>query len=671
MNHSEASLPQKVNDLVDSKKISKIDSSTTSLQLMFILIIVSAGLMLGRILAVDNIPDRSIQDYRIRLIPKQLSDKKKELENQKVQPERINLILKKTAATLLQDAQKERPTLSANDRSRWLTIRALVEPESRVYRYYPVQKDSDSNNIKPIPVEKLLRNCSCECSQQFNKENKKAGKYVKSCVPYAIDKAMETPGWDSIDIVKHGLPNEEYDPANPLSGYLYSSKPTLLPTVMAVPYWLLFHSTGISLKENPFLAVRILLICINLIPLIIAWFLLAKTINRIGFSDWSNFFAMSVVCFATFVSTFVVTLNNHIPGVVSIIIATYAGFQILYEKRIQKRYFVLAGLFGAFAVACELPVLAMTALFCFILLAKYPSKTILVAIPCGLIVVVGFFGTNYRAHGTFKPAYAQKRDHVSLAQQQSISKDDSILEESLSQETLNSKKQLNDLESDQSHISEASKSNRESGKSEPNLLTQQSKADSASPFLVQTFDPDDWYVYHYIPSGKSRDVKNSRLSHWANRTGIDRGEPSQKTYAFHATVGHHGLFSLTPVWILSILSLLMTVFRRKISIQARCFAILILGLSLLFFVFYLTRDQGDRNYGGMTCGLRWFFPLIPFWVLIMLPLLDKISKFRIFRGIALILLFFSAMSVAYPVWNPWSHPWLYHLLIDLNWINPF
>jgi len=59
-------------------------------------------------------------------------------------------------------------------------------------------------------------------------------------------------------------------------------------------------------------------------------------------------------------------------------------------------------------------------------------------------------------------------------------------------------------------------------------------------------DPDDnWYRYTYTIDGVER------TSYWQNRQGIDRGETSKAVYAMHVLVGHHGVFSLTPVWLLS------------------------------------------------------------------------------------------------------------------------
>ena len=76
------------------------------------------------------------------------------------------------------DWQKKLPFLSANDRSRWITIRSLVEHGT-----------------------------------------------------YEIDEIIKEPNWDSIDVVKH---DEQGRAApEPGQGHFYSSKPPLLSTQIA------------------------------------------------------------------------------------------------------------------------------------------------------------------------------------------------------------------------------------------------------------------------------------------------------------------------------------------------------------------------------------------------------------------------------------------------------
>lgn len=608
-----------------------------------VLIFLALGVGFGKIVAVDSLPDRAIQNNRLAQIPKTLQNKEKELREKGVSGERLEAELKRVYAAALRDAAKARPTLSANDRSRWLTIRALVEPEARVYRYIPTYSKYSQDEKKKAEAARLaakssyppairnatsdeefaskfapgevLRNCASPCPERFENKNcrKLPQSYRKELVPYAIDKAWETPGWDSIDVVKHGLPDEIYDPSNPASGYIYSSKPTLLPTVMAGPYWVLNRCFGLSLAKKPFETTRILLVFYQLIPLGIAFFCLASIIESVGKTDWGRMYAVAAATFGTFALTFVPTLNNHLPGFASISIALWAAFKILRDGKTNPVYFALAGFFGAFAVACDLPALAFAAGLCGILLVKRPLKTIFVAIPAGLVVAAAFVATNYIAHNSIMPAYSCKRDHMAM----------------------------------------------------------QAEAEKNGVDPKTLFDANDWYYYNYYPAGRPREAKYARLSHWANRTGIDRGEPSIVRYAFHSTVGARGVFSLTPIWILSVWGLCVWAFKTKDDKGLRTFGVGALTLTVVFFAFFLTRDQGDRNYGGMSCWSRWFFPLVPLFVPALLPIVDKASKSRVLRGVALAALFWSAASAAFPTWNPWVAPWLYDIAVNWGWMKPY
>jgi hypothetical protein len=93
-------------------------------------------------------------------------------------------------------------------------------------------------------------------------------------------------------------------------------------------------------------------------------------------------------------------------------------------------------------------------------------------------------------------------------------------------------------------------------------------------------------------------------------------------------------------------------------------------VSLACLVFYVgVLGQKDRNYGGMTSGLRWMFWLAPLWLVAMLPGADAAAGRRWTRWLALALLAASAMSAAYPTWNPWTHPWIHSFLQYLGWIR--
>ena len=380
--------------------------------------------------------------------------------------------------------------------------------------------------------------------------------------------------WDTIDKVKHG-------------GHYYSSKPTLLPTLQGGVYWLVYRLAGWSLGRQTYATVRLLLVLFNVLPLVIYFVLLSRLAERFGKSDWSRLFVMAAACFGTFLTTFAVTLNNHVPGAVSAAIAIYAVIRIWFDGQRRWRYFFLAGLFAALTVADELPALSLLAALSAVALWKSPARTLLAFVPAAVLVAAGFFGTNWIAFHSLRPAYMHR-----------------------------------------------------------------------SP----TDPADNWYAY--------RDEKG-RPGYWQNPVGIDRGEASKAVYALHCLVGHHGIFSLTPIWILSVVGLGIWL-ARPAQRRMRELALLIAAVSLvclLFYLFYL--GKSDRNYGGMTSGLRWMFWFTPMWLVAMLPALDAMAARCGLRGLAWLMLGVSVLSASYPTWNPWTHPWLLNYLHYMGWLHGF
>jgi hypothetical protein len=174
-------------------------------------------------------------------------------------------------------------------------------------------------------------------------------------------------------------------------------------------------------------------------------------------------------------------------------------------------------------------------------------------------------------------------------------------------------------------------------------------------------DPgDNWYRYTTTVNGQEVP------SHWTNPKGIDRGEPSKVKYFLHATVGHHGLFSLTPLWILSIPGCVVLA-RRADGRHLAWLAAQVSVVTVGFYCFMLLAR--DRNYGGMTSGLRWTFWLIPLWLLAMTPTVDWLHQRSWGRWLCWILLAASALSCNYPTWNPWTHPWITNWFLDMGWIR--
>jgi hypothetical protein len=124
-------------------------------------------------------------------------------------------------------------------------------------------------------------------------------------------------------------------------------------------------------------------------------------------------------------------------------------------------------------------------------------------------------------------------------------------------------------------------------------------------------------------------------------------------------VGHHGIFSLTPVWLLSLTGLAMLLARAATEpAGTRAIAAAILVVSVACLAFYVTRPLGDRNYGGTATGFRWAIWLAPLWLYAMLPAAEALATPPARRLLAAALLAGSVMTASYPTWNPWTLPWL-------------
>ena len=529
------------------------DRASLRRSIYWLLIAISAGAMMGRVLSVDAVDRQPIEQLHNA---RRLGERRKKLEAKKVSKEKIENDLKDLAVRLEIERpyDSRRPFLSANDRSRWCTVRALVEHGT-----------------------------------------------------YAIDEVTVERNWDTIDMVMHrgrdGRP------------HIYSSKPTLFPTLLAAEYWVIHKITGATLGSHPHEIVRFMLLSINVLPMLVFFVLAARLAEKYGTTDWGRTFVVAAATLGTLLGTFAVVLNNHLVGAVSVMIALYAAVRIWCEDERRLRYFAVAGLFAAFAASAELPALSLFALLSVALLWKAPRETLIAYVPAALVVAIAAVGTNYAAHDTLTPPYAH----------------------------------------------------RAKAKATPDEKWYDHEYRHPDPkgtgVLFARWRDDNWYDFEHRLPGRPE----PKRSYWANtegRAAIDRGEPSRIVYAANVLVGHHGIFSLTPVWLLSLVGLGM-LYRRG-DRPLRGLAVAIALVSLVVIAFYLARPLQDRNYGGFTCGFRWAFWLAPLWLIAMLPAADWSAANRTRRCTATVLLGVSVLSASFPTWNPWTHPWLFKLVQHLG-----
>lgn len=178
-------------------------------------------------------------------------------------------------------------------------------------------------------------------------------------------------------------------------------------------------------------------------------------------------------------------------------------------------------------------------------------------------------------------------------------------------------------------------------------------------------------------------------SYWeaGARKGIDAaGEKESKfDYAFHLVLGHHGLFSLTPVFLLGLSGLLseLTGDNHKASLAStelkiiavdeaghqnsvRTLSVGVWFLTIVIVGFYVLKTD---NYGGSTAGPRWLFWLTPLLLLSASPEADAWSEQRKTRLLGYGCLAVSIFSVYFSAGRPWGGPWLYQFMKWQGWIG--
>jgi hypothetical protein len=419
------------------------------------------------------------------------------------------------------------PVFSVNDQSRWSTIRALVDNGTYSIGWRYERIDGSYRDIGIVSED----------------------------------------GWRTVDMVME-----------PVNRRFYSTKPTLLPTILAGEYWLLREVFGWQITSNRRAVARTILLTVNWLPLVIYLVLLSRLAERMGTTDWGRLFVVTTAAFGTFVSGFQATLNNHTVAACGALFAIYQVLKIHIEGDGRWWRFVLAGLFAGWTACNELPAAALAAGLFVWLASLSPRGTLRIALPAAALPVAAYLYTQYEAFGSILPTYART----------------------------------------------------------------------------------EWYLFEG--------------SYWRNPRGIDNAQESTRVYAFNLLAGHTGILSLSPVLLLGWIGVVRGVMGAKprlalprLILEPRQWvAWLALTLTLITFTFYVIRTN---NYGGISAGPRWFFWLIPLWLVGMLPEADRWSASRPRRALAVVLLALSVGSAMYALENPWRHSWLFDVLRDFGVVS--
>lgn len=378
---------------------------------------------------------------------------------------------------------------------------------------------------------------------------------------------------------------------NPEAKHFYSSKPTLLPTLIAGMVYPFRAAVGVPLEsvvEQPrtprldrpdeipkpmewpahVFYLKPVLVVLNVIPFMIMLGLYARLLDRYAANDWAWMASLTAAAFGTQLIIFNTTLNNHTVGAYSAFFAAYLFLKVWDNEGWSPWTFLGLGFWTAFAACNEMPAAIFAVLLTFALLYRFPRQTLkwfapAAAIPCG-----AFLLTQYLSFGSVVPVYAE--------------------------------------------------------------------------FGTQTY-------------------KGYEGSYWNLPLEMDAMDEPKPNYLFHMTLGHHGILSLTPIFILSFVVLFRMLFGYEK--RMRTLGVIILAVSASTIAFYTIKTN---NYGGTTQGLRWLMWLFPLWLIALFPAMEPGQTRTGYRRLTLVILLLSVFSIGYGLRGAWGHPWVLDMIDHLD-----
>jgi len=300
------------------------------------------------------------------------------------------------------------PFYSSNDKSRWATIRNLVDRGT-----YVVGQRGNLAATEP---------------------------------PFNDTGVIFEPEYQSLDKVM-----------NPDTGEFYSSKPPLFSTVLAGEYWLLKQAFGWDMVRDRWPVTCTILVTVNVLPFAAYLWVLANLIDRFGRTDFGRLFAFTLAAAGTFLIPFGMTLNNHNPATYCAAFALYpllrrasvAGVCDPGQAKVEGTLRVpsdmngtrsvpstfpasqrpatadpgyskdatgrsespadlaVSGFFAGLTACLDLPAAALTAALLLPLVYTRPVRTLVWFVPFMLVPVAAFFACNYAALGRLTPAYSE------------------------------------------------------------------------------------------------------------------------------------------------------------------------------------------------------------------------------------------------------------------------
>lgn len=152
----------------------------------------------------------------------------------------------------------------------------------------------------------------------------------------------------------------------------------MLTVLFAGEYWLI-HKAGYDLDQHRWVVMRGMVWTVNVLPLALFLWLFIDIVERHGQTDWGRIFTFAAASFGTYLTTFAITLNNHVPAAVMAFAAVYPWLS--GRDMNSPAWLAVTGLAAGLTATFELPATALLAGLFVGFLMRSPIRTLVFFLP--------------------------------------------------------------------------------------------------------------------------------------------------------------------------------------------------------------------------------------------------------------------------------------------------
>ena len=217
---------------------------------------------------------------------------------------------------------------------------------------------------------------------------------------WATVEALVDHGTYAIDDTKYATTIDKVQ----IDGKMYSSKPPLLPTIVAAVYAVYRALTGDEIGRRDGYATWVSKMFTMFVWYVLLLVYFVKVVKQLVQHPGSQILTIAAMCFAYLGAGYATTLNNHTPAALVGLIAFYYALRARRQPQV-RRHWIFAGLAAGAIPALDLPLAALSAGLLLYLFLAERRETLRLFLPAMMPMLALHLGLTWAVTGSIVPVY--------------------------------------------------------------------------------------------------------------------------------------------------------------------------------------------------------------------------------------------------------------------------